>query len=171
MKKVYVTGIAGTGKSTVLKKLKEKGFCTIGTDETLNLCHWVNQKSGKAVKEETALTEEFVSSHDWLCDIKFLQELIDRKKEDIVFVLGITGNQEQYLDNFDKILCLTARPEVFLERINNRIDNDFGKEKKVQKRLLGWYKEYEDKMSKRGATIINAEKPIDEVVEQILKNF
>ena len=80
-------------------------------------------------------------------------------------------NQEDFLYIFDKIILLECSPETFCKRIENRTDNDFGKDKKVQEKILLRYKPYAEKMLNMGAISINTEKPINEVVDEIIEQI
>ncbi len=169
MKKIYITGVSGTGKTTIAKELEKRGFYTISIDEVPNLCSWVHQATGEKHRgKNTELTFEFVDMHDWICDTEYLNKLLD-KDVDTAFVLGMAGNQDNFLHIFDKILLLQCSPETFCKRIEQRTDNDFGKDKKIQQQILDRYEAYAEKMLARGAVAIDTEKPINEVVDEVIK--
>lgn len=145
MKKVYITGVSGTGKTTIAKELEKRGFYTISIDEVENLCSWVHQGTReKHEGKDTELTPEFVDRHDWICDIEYLNRLLNKDVE-VAFVLGMAGNQDDFLHIFDKILLLQCRPETFCRRIEERMDNDFGKDRKIQQQILDSYETYAEK--------------------------
>jgi adenylylsulfate kinase-like enzyme len=47
MRKVYITGVSGTGKTTTAKELQKRGFYVISIDEVDNLCSWIDQETGE----------------------------------------------------------------------------------------------------------------------------
>ena len=169
MKKIYITGISGTGKTTIAKKLAEQGFCAISIDEVLDLCFWINKQTKEKITIEVELNKDFIDAHDWVCDIESLKNLINKQGAELIFVLGIAANQNDFLNLFDEVLLLQCSPETFIARIENRTDNDFGKDKTAQETILNSYQAFEKEMLERGATPINVEGSIDEVVEKILK--
>src|SRR3989344_3397075 len=59
----------------------------------------------------------------------------------------------------------------FLETINKRINNDFGKHHSEQKMLLDWYMEFKRKMIKRGAVPINTSAPLNVVFNKVIKHI
>ncbi len=169
MKKIYITGVSGTGKTTIAKELSRRGFYTISIDEVDGLCSWVHQGTReKHGGKDTKLTPEFVHAHDWICDIEYLTRLLN-KNVDVAFVLGMAGNQNNFLPMFDKILLLQCSPETFSKRIDMRTDNDFGKDPHIKKGILGRYQTYAKEILAKGAISINTEKPIDQVVDEVIK--
>lgn len=169
MKKIYVTGVAGTGKTTVAEALQKRGFYTISIDETDGLCSWVDRETKEKVQHSAELTREFTSKHQWVCDADYLKKLMDVDGE-VIFVSGITSNQSEYLNLFDTVLLLQCKPEVFLERLKNRTNSTFGKDKAIRDHMLDWYEGFETRLIAKGAFPIDASLPIDEVVEEVI-NF
>ena len=168
MKKIYITGVSGTGKTTIARELEKRGFYAISIDEVSGLCSWIHQKTlEKHGGKDTPLTREFVNQHDWICDVEYLKELLG-KANDEVFVLGMAGNQDEFLPMFDKILLLRCSPETFSKRIDGRTDNDFGKDPEIKRQILNRYKSYAEEMLSRGAVSINTDRPIEVVVEDVM---
>lgn len=171
MKKIYITGVSGTGKTTLARELEKKGFYTISIDEIDNLCSWIHQETGQNDGgKEAEMTIDFIDKHHWICDIDYLKELLN-KKVDVAFVLGKAANQDDFLYIFDKILLLQCSPETFCKRIENRTDNNFGKDKKVQEQILRRYKPYAEKMLAKGAIPIGTDRPIEEVVDDVVRGI
>jgi broad-specificity NMP kinase len=165
--KAYITGVSGTGKTTITNLLNQKGIKAYSLDEVVGLCHWVNKTDGKVVNYEAKLDREFIESHSWICDIEKLKKLINQNE--FVVVLGLADNQEEFLSFFDKIILLQCKPEIFLKRIKERTDNPFGQNKSAQEYLLDIYKQFEQKTLENGAVMVNTEEPIEIVVENIMK--
>ncbi len=94
MKKVYITGVSGTGKTTIAQELEKRGYYAISIDEVDGLCSWIDQETGRNDGgKEAEMTVEFVDKHDWICDISSLAKLLE-KDVDIAFVLGMATNQK-----------------------------------------------------------------------------
>ena len=163
MKKIYITGVSGTGKTTIAHELEKRGFYAISIDEIPDLCSWVHQETReKHGGKDTPLTKEFVDQHDWIVDVEYLTELLG-KASDTVFVLGMAGNQNEFLPMFDKILLLECSPETFFKRIDDRTDNDFGKDPEIKAQILNRYQPYAQEMLSRGAISISTDRPIEVV--------
>ena len=165
--KIYITGISGTGKTTLANALHTKGFKTISIDETPGLCTWVNRNDGSKVHYEGVVDKEFITGHKWVCFREDLRNLMSNDEN--VFVCGVAENQDEYLDLFDKVILLQCEPEIFLHRLLHRTGNPFGKDKSAQEYLVSTYKEFENNLIKKGAVQINVNRSLDEVIEDIIK--
>ncbi len=173
-KRYYITGISGTGKTSIAIELKNRGMYAIDQDSRVfGLCNWRNNKTKDLVKFEYGIGKEFLEENDWYCDIDKLKTLLNNGP-DLVFVCGVTANQDEYFNLFDKVFLLQCPPEIFLKRLDDREDNKFGKHSSEKEHILGLYKNFEDNLINKGAIIINSNNPIDVVVDDILnsiKNF
>ncbi len=165
-KKIFVTGIAGTGKSTVAQELQSKGIEVIDVDHVENLCGWVNNDTGKRafVAEPD---NEFMDTHEYKCDMKELLRLINEVNETVV-VFGCVGDNNYFLPHFNKTLLFQCSPKVLMERLSTRDTNPFGKNLGVQSRIMDWRIIFDEQMLKNGAISIDAERPLDEVVEEVI---
>lgn len=169
MKKIFITGVSGTGKTTVAEELEKRGIHAISIDEA-GVCSWIDKQTGQKVDHEVTTDDEFIRNHDWICNVPQLIELMERG-DGVAVVLGSASNQKDLLHLFDKILLLQCPPEVFIKRIENRTNNDFGKDKTAQEFILGWYQSFEKEMLDAGAISIDATHPLEKVVEQALEEI
>jgi thymidylate kinase len=167
MNKIYITGISGTGKTTITNALQKKGVTAYSIDEVPGLCTWVNKQDGSTVDYEAVLDLPFIQSHAWMCDLPKLQELLN--SSDVVAVAGLAENQAEMLPLFNTIILLQCRPEVVIPRILQRTDNTFGHDEGAQKHIRTTYKAFEHSMLEHGAIPVNAEASIEKVVDEILK--
>lgn len=163
--KILVTGVSGTGKSSLARFLSKRGVTTIDLDD--DLCHWRNRKTGETTGWEPGRSDAWYAEHGWLCELPDLKAFLD-SNEDVVAV-GLSSNQEEYLPWFDKVVLLYSKPETVVKRLMTRIDNDYGKHPNEQQRLLNWQPEFDRQMREKGAIAIDADQPIAEVAEQVLE--
>ena len=161
--KIYVTGVSGTGKTSIARALKERGINSIDIDE---ISHWENKASKEIVGWEPGNSDEWHKNHDWVCDISAMREALAKSEHSIA--LGHASNQEDYLSLFDKIFVLNCKPETIVHRITSRTDNDFGKHPEDMARILGWQKDFTSWMVAKGAEVIDAEKSVDEITDYLI---
>src|SRR3989338_9637255 len=101
MKRFYITGVSGGGKSSVAEKLKEKGISTIDIDEVEGLCRWVHKNTKDISHWHPGIGGEFFESHQYLCDKEKLVALMNESKG-MVVVVGLADNQSDLLDLLDR---------------------------------------------------------------------
>ncbi len=166
----YVTGVSGTGKSTIAEELNKRGIVAIDQDsDEYELCSWKHTETMEDAVFEYGIGKAFLEAHDYYCDVEKLKRLLDTAKGP-AFVLGVSANQDEYLDLFDKVFLLHCSEETFIKRINARTTNDFGKHESEREHLLGWYKELERGLMDKGAIVIDTEGPVEGVIEEILRH-
>lgn len=119
MKSIYITGMSGTGKSSVIQHLTEKGFTAIDTDYG----DW----------------KEFSSSGDtpeWLLNEEKVKKLISKPLASPIFIAGCCSNQVNLYPFFDHILLLSASLETILERVLTRTSNPYGQLPHERKEII-----------------------------------
>ena len=80
--KILITGIAGTGKTTVLAELQKEGYVVIDLDAT-GICRWKNKETQEFTEYgETGRDYEWLTQHGWYCDIGKLRQLLSTIRED-----------------------------------------------------------------------------------------
>lgn len=172
MRKIYyITGASGTGKSTISKELNKRGILSIDQDsKEYGLCSWKNNKTMENASFEYGIGKEFLETNDWYCDIEKLKQILS-ENENIIFVCGVTANQNEYLNLFDKVFLLKCKTEELIKRIDKREDHQFGKHLSEKEHILSYCDEFEKNLINKGAVVINSDDPVSIVVEEILKNI
>ncbi|HUH22105.1 MAG TPA: AAA family ATPase [Gaiellaceae bacterium] len=101
MRRILVTGMSGTGKSTVLAELGRRGYEVVETDEP-EWMEWSNEDGGYVWREDR------------------VAELLAPESEAPLFVSGTVSNQGRFYPDFDAVVLLSAPLEVLLGRIEHR---------------------------------------------------
>jgi thymidylate kinase len=164
---IFVTGVSGTGKSAVLRELRKEGRAVIGIDEEPGLTTWINKKTGKKAPHGSELTEVFLATHDWSCDIERLKELM-YQSEKPTFICGSADNVTEIMALADVSLLLVCAPETFTGRIDSRAEHDYGKDEASRNALLGYYSKYNQLCLDNGAVVVDAERSIEKVTNEVL---
>ena len=105
---VLVTGMSGSGKSTVLAELKRRGHRVIDTDD-----------AGWIVETRT------VGGPEPVWDLEQIKTLIDDQCTGWLFIAGCVANQGAVYHRFDAVVLLSAPVDVILDRVADRA-NPFG---------------------------------------------
>lgn len=115
MTAVLVTGMSGTGKSSVLDELARRGHEIVDTDYG----GWIDESGAEPLWREDRI-DDLLSGHE----------------EGVLFVAGCVANQGRFYPRFDAVVLLSAPVDVILERVADRTTNDFGKSGEERARIL-----------------------------------
>ena len=167
-KSVLITDITGSGKSAVCGELKKRGYKAYDIEIMEGLFNLIDKKTGKIVNDYDKKNLEMVKRHDWVCDIKKLQNLVHKNKG-VVFYCGTAGNLDELLFLFGKIFLLKVSPEILRKRLSTRKSNDYGRTSEVQDWIIEWKDWWENHMIEKGAIVIDADRDLQRVTTNILK--
>ncbi|MBI5135391.1 AAA family ATPase [Candidatus Uhrbacteria bacterium] len=173
MKKYLIVGVSGSGKSTVENELWKKGYRTIDIDQEPRLTHWINKQTGERAEYTPGkVSEEWLNRHAWLWDEAMMTELLNRDPGNPVFVVGVTSDILDQLHRFDKVFLLQIPPSVVRQRLEDRPGQDeFGKSETEVGHVLSWQGEFEKEMIIKGAIVIDAQQPVEVMVQKIIANI
>jgi dephospho-CoA kinase len=167
----FIAGTAGTGKSRVCLELKAKGYEAYDVDVD-GFAKWQNLVTGyvhpKSSISAVDRTPEFLSTHGWHVPRKDVEALHAQAAGKLIFLCGDIGNESELHEIFDGIFALYVDDETLKHRLATRTDNDWGKQPHELMRSLEKHHKSYDNYRDLGATIIDATKPIEQVVEDIL---
>lgn len=158
MSMFQIDGISGTGKTTVAEELIRRGYNAIDSDEAFG--YYGDPETGLPVEEKTQM--------NWIWDLAKIKSLAKSSAGDTIFICGGAMNQDKVRDLFEKRFTLVIDDDTMRQRLLNRTNNEFGKHPEDLARQLEWNKGTVAYAKSIGSTIIDATKPIEEVVGEIL---
>lgn len=167
--KYLITGVAGTGKSTAAKELRRRGYAAYDVEEGFS--YHINKKTGERASYPTNPTPEWYEQHQRVFDEKILNNLFKKHQSEPLFIASITANQAKFYPDFDKLFLLTAPDDVITHRLGTRTNNYFGRHPLELERVIGRHQQFDDELKACGAVVIDATKPVGEMVGQILENI
>ncbi len=148
MKRVLLTGMSATGKSSVVRELVARGYRAVDTDDG-----WCEPlPDGRQQWREAAI-----------------DELLDTEDADVLFVAGCEENQVGFHPRFDQIILLSAPIETVLERLATRTTNPFGKSVEERQRVLDDVATVETLLRGVADHEVVTTAPLDEVVSTVLR--
>lgn len=166
----YVTGAPGTGKTTIQKELLKRGYEALDIDQR-RFGGPVNLKTGERTRvppiEERS--PDWFNHHEWRVSRSGVEELKAEAKDKDIYLCGVTTSEHLVWDLFDKIFYLNVDEQTLRDRILNREDNDFGKGAGELEIILDRYRSSQEQLATLGATVIDANGSVDEVVDSIIR--
>src|SRR6476619_7177249 len=107
--------MSGTGKSSVIQALKEQGHKAIDTDWNPD---WETPPQPG---------DPHADGPGWLWREDRINELLSSEDTDVLFVSACVPNQSKFYSRFDRIVLLSASPELTVQRLVDRTNNPYGK--------------------------------------------
>jgi len=168
---IYVTGVAGSGKSAVCKELVARGYEAYDTDKD-GFTGWIDKQTGEEVysprEEWGKRTAEWYARHDWRTSILRATELAKKAQTTNIFLCGSGHNKRDIMKVCDLNISLNVDEEKLKERIATR-KNLFGKQPHELEQILEQLKTVPEQDKAAGAVIVNTSRPLGEVVDDILR--
>lgn len=146
MAKVLVTGMSGTGKSSVLRVLGERGHRVVDTDTD----EW-SELVGDGWNWREVAIDALLAAHD----------------DGHLFLAGCHTNQGRFYDRLDAVVLLSAPAEVLLERIDARDDNPYGKSDEERALVLRHLEQVEPLLRATATAELDATAPLEELADRL----
>jgi broad-specificity NMP kinase len=151
MANVLVTGMSGTGKSSALHALAERGHDVVDTDDD-RWSRWITLPNGE---------------RDWIWREDAIEDLLVTHTHGTLFVAGCKTNQGVFYRLFDHVVLLRAPADVLLKRIAARTNNPYGKTVQERARILRDLAIVEPLLRAGATTEIDATMPLADVVRRL----
>lgn len=148
MKRVLLTGMSGTGKTSVISALATLGYKAVDTDDG-----WCEPLPH--------------GRQQWRKDA--IGELLATEDAEVLFVAGCEENQVAFHPRFDVIILLSAPAEVMMDRLASRTANPYGKSPAELARVLDDLRAIELRLRKIADHEIRTTIPLADVVSAVLR--
>lgn len=157
MMRVLITGMSGTGKSSVIRELAALGHAAIDTDY-----------GGWCVPPDGSEPLDDLARPGWIWDPHRMRDLLESEHGGVLFVGGCVENQGDFYGHFDEVVLLTAEPALVAERLATRSTNPYAKDPREMAQALEDQRMFEPVLRRRATMVIDTSAPIEQVVEAIL---
>ena len=165
---VWVTGISGSGKSSVCDALRAESLHAIDADwDGFN--HWVHRVTGEVMVDPPyPIPPGWLDQFAWRISVERVRSLAAAPSAGVTFLCGSVENEVDVWQYFDRVVCLVADDETIRHRLTTRTTNEFGKRPEELSAALGWNSTIEGRYRALGAAIIDATRPLSDVVRDVL---
>ena len=161
MRRVLLTGMSATGKSTITAAIGARGYKAVDLD-TDAWSHWVD------VVIDDAPGTPVEAGRDWVWRDDRVGELLADASGEILVVSGCSPNQGQFYPLLDAVVLLSAPEHVVAERLARRT-NDYGKGAGETERVLELIRAVEP-ILRAGATYeLDTSGSLDDVLAAVLR--
>jgi dephospho-CoA kinase len=143
---VLITGMSGTGKSSVVKELRRRGYTAYDADDD-------------------GYTEPGVGGA-WRWRVAAVATLLDQPDAGMLFFAGCS--EEQAAFHWDRQILLTAPEPVILDRLSHRTNNPFGKTEREKQKIVSDLRHFEPMLRRSATAVIDSTQPLAAVVNEVL---
>lgn len=166
---VWVTGNSATGKSTVCEMLRARGYVALDTDED-GFSGWIDRAKRQVVTDPPdPVPEGWLDRYGWAIVRERVETLAEESRFRVTFLCGSAENEADVLDLFDLTVGLVIDEDTLRYRLATRTTNAFGQHPEELAAALKWNPRMPAIFKRRGATIIDASKPLAEVVDRVIE--
>lgn len=171
MSLIYIKGTPGSGKSTIHAQLQKLGHESHDADDDDMGGPYNNVTNKKVSYPDHTPSAEWFAAHSWRLIPEAIESLHHRAQGKTIFLCGTASNEDELWHLFDRILFLDINETTLKKRLASRTNNDYGKTKHELELILQKYRNDRIKRDRDDVQIIDAELPIDEVVQSILSTI
>jgi thymidylate kinase len=152
-----VEGVSGSGKSSVSRELRRRGYHVVDGDN--ELAYQGDPLTGEPLPG-------FVHEHH-IWDVERVRSLIADRTHAVTFFCGGSRNFAQFVDRLDGVVVLQIDADTLEERLRRRSTDEYGGRPEEREHVLRLHRTQED-IPADGISI-DATAPLGEVVDEILR--
>ena len=167
---ILVTGTSTSGKSTVAKELQKLGYEAYDTEHN-GISAWHNKATDEKAAEFGEMPErttEWLNQHEWLMSVEWAKAIAAKAKDKPIFLCGGAANELEVGNLCDKVIWLKTDEDTIRQRVSNPRDHDYGTKPHELAAAIEANKQKEAGYLKNGAIFVDAIKPVNDVVNEIL---
>jgi shikimate kinase len=165
VKRVLLTGMSGTGKSTLIGELAARGYKAIDLDAD----EWSEWVDVEFTGDPTSPDSPVEPGRDWVWREDRIQILLSTEDADVLFISGCAENMVKFSAQFDHIVLLTAPAAVIVERLATRTTNPYGKRPEEVARVLGLLQTVEPMLRRVAGHEVDTSVPLHQAVANVLQ--
>lgn len=160
-----LSGLPGTGKTTIQHELDKLGYDTIDTDEAWGYHGHIETEEPFEIPPDAS--RAWFKDHGWVWNSKIVRSILEQPHEKPLFICGGSRNEEQFYHYFSKIFSLHVPDEVMRQRLEARRGAE-GTTPMFIDRMVKLNKGFYQRAAKKGSMVIETTHPLAECVDIIL---
>jgi hypothetical protein len=155
---MLITGISGTGKSTVTQELARLGYMAVDADcDTYS--KWVDAPNTPDLGSSPVLP-----GRDWVWREDKIRELLQGTQRVNLILSGCAANMGSFVPMFEHVVLLACPAAVMIRRLATRTGNDYGKQPHELERILALKESIEPRLRKLSTLELDTSKPLAETI-------
>jgi shikimate kinase len=165
VKRVLLTGMSGTGKSTLIVELAGLGYKAVDVDAG----EWSEWVEVEFLGDPTSGESPVEPGRDWIWREDRIQALLSTEDADVLFISGCAANMGKFYPQFDHIVLLTAPAALIVDRLAARTNNPYGKRPEEVARVLNLLQTIEPALRKIAGHEVDTSVPLNQVAAKVLQ--
>ena len=159
MTRVLITGMSGTGKSSVIRELAARGYRAYDLD-TPEWSEWVDAAPGDALTPG--------KGKDWVWREDRLRVLLATPRDRTLFLSGTSETIDRFRPQIDLVILLSAPVGTLLERLAARSDG-YGRTEEERRKMAELVILVEPLLRRSADHEIDTRRPVAATVDEILR--
>jgi len=160
MKRILITGMSGTGKSSVIRELAARGYraCDLDTPEW---SEWIDTDPSDTLTP--------AQGKDWVWREDRVGALLSAPGDGTLFIGGCAENMGRLFPLIDAVILLSAPAATIMERLRARSSDAYGSVAEERRRVADLIATIEPLLRKSADHEIDTRRPIHATVDEILR--
>jgi shikimate kinase len=160
MKRVLITGMSGTGKSSVIQELAARGYRAYDLD-TPEWSEWIDADPSDALTP--------MQGKDWVWRVDRVRALLSQPINGTLFIGGCAENMAQLVPLIDAVILLSAPVATIMERLRTRSPGGYGGVEEERQKVIDLVSTIEPLLRKSADYEIDTRRPVHATVDEILR--
>jgi shikimate kinase len=162
MKRVLITGMSGTGKSSVIQELVARGYQAHDLD-TPEWSEWIDADPSDVLTP--------AQGKDWVWREDRVRALLSQPEDGTLFIGGCAENMAQLFPLIDAVILLSAPVATIMERLRTRSPKGYGSVAEERRRVEELIATIEPLLRKSADHEIDTRRPVQATVDEILRSL
>lgn len=159
MKRVLITGMSGTGKSSVIQELVARGYQAYDLDAP-EWSEWIDTDPSDMLTP--------TQGKDWVWREDRVRALLSKPGDGMLFISGCAENMEQLFPLIDAVILLSAPVATIMERLATR-STGYGRVAEERRKVTHLISTIEPLLRTSADYEIDTRRPIHATVDEILR--